>query len=97
MPRPLSSPAARVRGNEFPRFGRPEGKAWVWKELRREGDVVARILNSAKSADLIVMATEGTQGIVDACVEGSAWFETSRAREVEYTGMGRVSDPMRFK
>jgi len=55
-----------VNGNEFPRVDRPEGKAWVWKELRREGDVVARILNSAQSADLIVMATEGTNGIVDA-------------------------------
>ena len=55
-----------VNGNAFPRCHRPQGKAWVWKELRREGDVVATILNSAQSADLIVMATEGTQGIVDA-------------------------------
>ena len=50
----------------FRAVDRPEGKAWVWKELRREGDVVARILNSAQNADLIVMATEGTHGIVDA-------------------------------
>ena len=55
-----------VNGNEFPQFDRPEGKAWVWKELRREGDVVEAILDTAKNADLIVMATEGTQGIVDA-------------------------------
>ena len=55
-----------VNGAEFPRFDRPAGKAWVWKELRREGDVVEAILDTAKNADLIVMATEGTQGIVDA-------------------------------
>ena len=55
-----------VNGAEFPRFDRPEGKAWVWKELRREGDVVEAILDTAENADLIVMATEGKQGIVDA-------------------------------
>ena len=55
-----------VNGTEFPRFDRPQGKAWVWKELRREGDVVKTILNAAEDADLIVMATEGEQGIIDA-------------------------------
>jgi nucleotide-binding universal stress UspA family protein len=55
-----------VNGTEFPRFPRPEGKAWAWKELRREGDVVAGILDEAQEADLIVMATEGKQGIIDA-------------------------------
>ena len=55
-----------VNGTEFPKFDRPEGEAWVWKELRREGDVVAAILDAAEEADLIVMATEGEQGIIDA-------------------------------
>jgi hypothetical protein len=55
-----------VNGTEFPHFDRPEGKAWVWKELRREGDVVKSILDAAEDADLIVMATEGEQGIIDA-------------------------------
>ena len=55
-----------VNGTEFPGFDRPQGKAWVWKELRREGDVVKTILNAAEDADLIVMATEGEQGIIDA-------------------------------
>jgi nucleotide-binding universal stress UspA family protein len=55
-----------VSGTEFPQFDRPEGKAWAWKELRREGDVVAAILDAAEEADLIVMATEGHQGIIDA-------------------------------
>jgi nucleotide-binding universal stress UspA family protein len=55
-----------VNGTEFPQFDRPEGKAWVWKELRREGDVVEGILKTSKEAGLIVMATEGEQGIIDA-------------------------------
>jgi hypothetical protein len=55
-----------VNGTEFPQFNRPEGKAWVWKKLRREGDVVAVILDAAEEADLIAMATEGEQGIIDA-------------------------------
>ena len=55
-----------VNGTEFPQFDRPEGEAWVWKELRREGDVVEVILDAAKEADLIVMATEGRHGIIDA-------------------------------
>ena len=53
-----------VNGTEFPKLDRPEGKAWVWKELHREGDVVAVILDAAEEADLIVMATEGRHGIV---------------------------------
>ena len=55
-----------VNGTEFPPVDRPQGKAWVWKELRREGDVVAVILDAAEKADLIVMATEGRHGIIDA-------------------------------
>ena len=55
-----------VNGTEFPQFNRPEGEAWVWKELRPEGDVVEVILDAAKEVDLIVMATEGRHGIIDA-------------------------------
>jgi nucleotide-binding universal stress UspA family protein len=55
-----------VNGTEFPQVVRPEGKAWTWKELRRAGDVVAVILDAARQADLIVMATEGRNGIIDA-------------------------------
>jgi nucleotide-binding universal stress UspA family protein len=55
-----------VNGTEFPRFDRPEGKVWAWKEVRREGDVVAAILGEAQEADLIVMTTEGEQGFIDA-------------------------------
>jgi nucleotide-binding universal stress UspA family protein len=55
-----------VNGTDFPQVDRQEGKAWVWKELRREGDVVAVILDAAEGADLIVMATEGRHGVFDA-------------------------------
>jgi nucleotide-binding universal stress UspA family protein len=55
-----------VNGTELPQVDRPDGKAWTWKELRRAGDVVAVILDAAQQADLIVMATEGRNGIIDA-------------------------------
>ena len=55
-----------VNGSGFPQFNRPEGKAWVWKELRREGDVASVILKEAEETDLIVMATEGRHGAFDA-------------------------------
>ena len=55
-----------VNGTDFPQFDRPQGKAWAWKEVRRTGDVVATILNAAEDTDLIAMATEGEQGIIDA-------------------------------
>ena len=38
----------------------------MWKELQRKGDVAAAILDAATDADLIVMATEGRHGVIDA-------------------------------
>ena len=55
-----------VNGSDFPKFKRPEGNAWIWQELHRDGDVVSTILDVAREADLIVMATEGRHGIIDA-------------------------------
>jgi nucleotide-binding universal stress UspA family protein len=55
-----------VNGGAMPQVNRPESQACVWKEIRREGDVVATILDASQEADLIVMATEGRQGVVDA-------------------------------
>ena len=62
----LRQVSLHVNGGEFPQLKLPEGKAWAWKELRRQGDVVAAILDAAKQADLIVMATEGRHGVIDA-------------------------------
>jgi nucleotide-binding universal stress UspA family protein len=63
---PVEIALLNVNGSDFPKFNRPEGSAWIWKELRRDGDVVSTILDAARAADLIVMATEGRHGIIDA-------------------------------
>lgn len=55
-----------VNGGALPQFDRPDTQACVWKELRRSGDVVVAILDAAQEVDLIVMATEGRHGFVDA-------------------------------
>ena len=62
---PVEIVLLNVDGSNFPKFNRPEGNAWIWKELRRNGDVVSTILDAAGAADLIVMATEGRHGIID--------------------------------
>lgn len=55
-----------VNGASLPNFVRPESKACSWEEVRKEGEVAATILDAAKDVDLIVMATEGRHGMVDA-------------------------------
>jgi len=57
-----------ANGGDLPRFNRPPSQVCTWKETHKEGDVAAAILVTASSegVDLIVMATEGRQGIVDA-------------------------------
>lgn len=59
-----------VNGSTLPHVDRPESQSCVWKEVRREGDVVEAILDAAQEADLIVMATEGRHGVFDT-VRGS--------------------------
>jgi len=46
----------------------PERKGWTWKRSSREGDIVETILAFEKGikADLIVMATKGHDGFLDA-------------------------------
>jgi nucleotide-binding universal stress UspA family protein len=75
---PVEIVVLNVNGNTLPTFDRPEGAGWVWKELRRRGDVVSVILDAAKKAQLIVMATEGRHGIVDA-MRGSVTERVVRA------------------
>jgi nucleotide-binding universal stress UspA family protein len=56
-----------VNGGDFPPLDRPSSPACTWKETRSEGDAALAILKAAnETVDLIVMATEGRQGIVDA-------------------------------
>ncbi len=63
---PVEIRLLHVDGGAFPQLQLPEGKAWVWEELRRHGDVVSTILEIAEHADLIVLATEGQHGVIDA-------------------------------
>jgi nucleotide-binding universal stress UspA family protein len=63
---PVEIQLLHVNGGTLPQLSRPESEACVWRELGREGDVVEVILDVAKEADLIVMATEGRHGFVDA-------------------------------
>ena len=67
-----------VNGGDLPQFNRPQSPLCVWKELRRQGDVVETILDVAQETDLIVMATEGRQGFVDA-LRGSVTERVVRA------------------
>ena len=55
-----------VNGGPLPQFTRPKSKACAWEERQREGEVATVILDAAVDADLIVMATEGRNGVVDA-------------------------------
>jgi nucleotide-binding universal stress UspA family protein len=61
-----------VGESRSPEVELPEGKAWSWSRVQRQGDAVEEIvrLASEASADLIVMVTAGHQGILDA-VRGS--------------------------
>ena len=55
-----------VNGDKLPQYARPQTQVCSWKELRCEGEVAATILALANNTDLIVMATEGRHGMIDA-------------------------------
>jgi nucleotide-binding universal stress UspA family protein len=55
-----------VGGGPPPTVDRPESGACAWRERRGTGDVVDAILDAAQDADLVVMATAGRQGFLDA-------------------------------
>jgi nucleotide-binding universal stress UspA family protein len=67
-----------VNGEKLPPYTRPDTQSCSWKELRRKGDVAEIILDLANNTDLIVMATEGRHGIVDA-MRGSVTEQVVRA------------------
>lgn len=74
---PVEIQLLHVNGSTLPQLSRPESEACVWRELGREGDVTEVILDGANEADLIVMATEGRHGFVDA-VRGSVTEQVVR-------------------
>ncbi|MEJ2719695.1 MAG: universal stress protein [bacterium] len=54
--------------DQGPEVGLPESEACAWAHLRRSGDIVDAIIGTAneQSADLIIMATAGHEGVLDA-------------------------------
>jgi nucleotide-binding universal stress UspA family protein len=68
-----------VDGSDFPQLDRPKSEDCIWKEMRAEGDAATAILETAdKQVDLIIMATGGPQGILDA-LRGSVTDRVVRA------------------
>ena len=54
--------------HEAPAVTLPPVPGWTWQRMNRDGDVVEAILGAARetSADLLVMATDGPDGFLDA-------------------------------
>lgn len=54
-----------VNGDAFPPVEQPPGDRWSFREELRRGEVVETILAAARDVDLIVMATDGRDGVLD--------------------------------
>jgi len=52
-------------GDEMPPADLPTDPAWTWSEEQRPGDPVERMIESARDADLVIMATDGRDGPLD--------------------------------
>jgi nucleotide-binding universal stress UspA family protein len=54
--------------HEMPAVRCPDVSGWEWKKVSRTGDVIDVIVDTARNtpADLIVMATDGRHGFLDA-------------------------------
>ncbi|MCK4773777.1 MAG: universal stress protein, partial [Candidatus Krumholzibacteria bacterium] len=54
--------------DDVPKPELPEDPAWTWETIHRRGDVVDEIIKAAEehNVDLIAMATEGRNGVLDA-------------------------------
>jgi nucleotide-binding universal stress UspA family protein len=65
---PVAIDVLHVGPGPEPDYPRPEGEGWRWHSLRREGAVDDEILAAAAEGevDLIVMATDGRNGVLDA-------------------------------
>jgi nucleotide-binding universal stress UspA family protein len=69
---PVEISLLHVGNDPFPSYARPDSDLWTWQEIREQGDVDGEILSVAESTqtDLIVMATDGRNGVLDA-IRGS--------------------------
>jgi len=65
---PVKIILAHVGDAEAPTPDLPEDSAWSWESIHRRGDIVDEIIKAAEEhdVDLIAMATEGRNGILDA-------------------------------
>ena len=54
-----------VGEGSLPSVAKPEGEQWHFRETVLPGPVVETILSRAQEADLIVMATDGRDGVLD--------------------------------
>ncbi len=65
---PVEITLLHVGDDEPPELSPPTGEAWRFREATREGDPVDEILAEADAerADLLVMATQGHAGVLDA-------------------------------
>lgn len=65
--KPVEVVILHVNGSDFPRLERRASEVCTWTEAGATGDVAEAILGAAQDdVDLIIMATEGRQGMVDA-------------------------------
>lgn len=62
---PVHITRLHVGDDAFPAVSLPRGDAWSWDDARRDGDPVARIVEAAREADLVVMPTDGRDGFLD--------------------------------
>ena len=69
-----------ANGGIVPQLDYPKTKTCSWSELRGNGDVAKIILDAARNADLIVMATEGREGAFDA-LRGSVTEQVVRGAD----------------
>lgn len=54
-----------VGDDPFPDVPLPAGDGWSWHEERRSGEPVEQIVAAARAADLLVMPTDGRDGVLD--------------------------------
>ena len=63
---PVEIEVLHVGDGSAPAFERRDGDTWTWRDTARQGDVVDEILAAGRNAELIVMATDGRDGFLDA-------------------------------
>ncbi|MCR9095769.1 MAG: universal stress protein [bacterium] len=65
---PVEITLLHVGEGTLPPYPRPESADWIWRDELRRGDIIEEILEEAEAneSDLIVTATDGRNGVLDA-------------------------------